>query len=146
MAGGDGAEDEVYDDDNDFEGMDVIGPPGDGQLAMHFGQAPMDGLTNTHPFMTMPSSAAAPGFAAGAPAGTSATNAPGSPLSPLAFSSFMTNAPADGQPPLSAYGQAQASVASLSHQGSGALTNGAHAATGASSAPLHHMPDNESSG
>lgn len=38
---------------------------------------------------------------------------PAGPLGPLAFSSFMSNEPASGAPPLSAHGHVQASLASL---------------------------------
>ncbi|KAK0383903.1 hypothetical protein NLU13_7994 [Sarocladium strictum] len=120
LNGGDGAEDEAYDDENDYEGMDTMAPPAFGAM--------------TAPPMSVPTAA-------------NGTNSSISGLlSPLAFSSFMSNAPASGPPPLSAYGHAHASMASLSHQSNGQMSNGGPASAGASSAPLHQRPESGGSG
>lgn len=151
--GADVAEDEGYDDDNDYEGMDTMLPPNVNHLVLPYNQPSHDGMTGTHSMMQMAVPAPGPAFAPvgalseGVASGTSGTALPmNTVLGPLSFSSFMSNAPAAGQPPLSAYGQTQASLASLGHSSTGQMPNGGHSPASASSAPLHQRPESGGSG
>ncbi|KAG5913222.1 hypothetical protein E4U53_004951 [Claviceps sorghi] len=68
------------------------------------------------------------------------------PVAPLSFSSFMTNHPASGNPPLSAHGRDQASMATLSAQPrpSGASSSSAtDVVNGASTATMHRQPQHD---
>lgn len=143
-AEGDGFDDEMADEENDFEGMDGSDMAIDAQTqnpntgsdeamalppvtqsipvpppAPDISQHPFASSSNTHP------------------AFQSHQHQQAASMGPLGFSSFMSNEPATGNPPLSAHGHVQASIATLSpHQNanhggssSSSLVNGASAAT-----------------
>ena len=44
LNGGDGAEDEAYDDENDYEGMDTMAPPGEHNVMLPYGSNALDVL------------------------------------------------------------------------------------------------------
>ncbi|KAM4064487.1 F-box-like domain-containing protein [Hirsutella rhossiliensis] len=140
---GEGFDDEMADEENDFEGLDGSEmavdanvqnqPPPAGTLGSTFAQA--NGIPVPPPAPSLSHS----------PAGSSSHAHPlTGPMGPLAFSSFMTNEPASGGPPLSAHGHVQASLATLvsdpsaSQQASTAPPGGS--ASGASTAPMQLPP------
>jgi hypothetical protein len=133
--------------------MDTVVPTGENHVVLSYAPQPLNGVAGAHPFMHMTASASGPVFASGIPppegaatVTSDATHPMNGVMGPLAFSSFMSNAPASGQPPLSAYGQTQASLASLGQQSTGPMPNGGPAPAGASSAPLHQRPESGGSG
>lgn len=154
-AEGEGFDDEMPDEENDFEGLDgtdmVVDP-----AAQDPPQLPaLGGLgqqTALPPLSQIPVPPPAPGISQYPfPSSTHAhptiqhlQHQQAASMGPLAFSSFMTNDPAAGNPPLSANGRVQASMASLSSQStpqqtgspsSSGLVNG----NGASTAPMHQQ-------
>lgn len=144
---GDAADDETYDDDND-DTLDAAPPidPNAFGIQPFLWNDPNAAVPNT--FMTpdgQPFSLAGASSLQYPPPVNSLPNsqAPMHPyfgdpaLGPLSFSSFMSNAPAVGAPPLSAHGHVQASIASLNGQQSSQTVNGT-APNGASAAPMHH--------
>ncbi|KID75755.1 SCF E3 ubiquitin ligase complex F-box protein grrA [Metarhizium brunneum] len=155
-AEGEGFDDEMPDEENDFEGLEgtdmAVDPAA--QNPPHIPAA----LASSAPSIPVPPPPPpAPGimqypFASAShahPAIPSLEQQYAALVGPLAFSSFITNEPATGNPPLSANGRAQASIANLTSQSipqrartssASGLANG----TGASTAPLHqHPPDDE---
>ncbi|KAL2201897.1 RNI-like protein [Sarocladium strictum] len=153
----DGPEDEVYDDDNDYEGMDTVAPP----VMPHFAHQhplPLNEFTATPHFLHMPASMSGPAFAPGGadtegtvihgPGGVSSLNPfMGATQPNVTHSSFILG----HYPPglhagvrAGGHDDLQASVATL--QAATQSSGGGPAPTGASSAPLHGRPESEGSG
>ncbi|GJN82994.1 ubiquitin ligase complex F-box protein GRR1 [Purpureocillium lilacinum] len=145
-AEGEGFDDEMADEENDFEGMDGSEMAVDAQVQnQHHNQLgsqhnPL--LPQAAPTIPIPPPAPSLSQHPFADAGSGAPVAahpyayhpsayhPPAPLGPLAFSSFINNEAASGAPPLSAHGHVQASMAPLSSD-PGPSTQGASTANGA---------------
>ena len=124
-AEGEGFDDEMADEENDFEGLDGS----DMAVDIHAqNEARLEAVTNQvlglPPIMpSIPVPPPAPSIHQ-QPFTSSSHAHPmdqhlqhySSSMGPLAFSSFISNVPAAGNPPLSANGRAQASIASLNSQ------------------------------
>lgn len=135
---GEGFDDEMADEENDFEGLDGSEMVVDahvptqhapaGTLGSTFAQA--NGIPAPTPVPTL----------GHPPAGSSSHAHPSTgPMGPLAFSSFMSNEPASGGPPLSAHGYAQAMGPLISDPGAPQQASSAPprgSASGASTAPM----------
>jgi F-box and leucine-rich repeat protein GRR1 len=142
---GEGYEDEMGDEDNDFEGMDPSDIAVDPQVQLGL---PDLNPTSSQATQTIPVPPPAPSMAQHPFASMhSYVNGVAENLGPLAWSSFISNEPASGAPPLSAHGHAQASIASLAQ---GSISNPQHASPasaapseGASTAPMHQRPNTE---
>ena len=122
---GEAFDDEMADEENDFEGLDGSEMAVDAQV---YDQLPTAGTASTNHGPTVPQGGHAIPVPPPAPSLSqhpfaSPSHAqsvaqqymypPTGAMGPLAFSSFMSNEPASGAPPLSAHGHAQASMASL---------------------------------
>ncbi|EQL04210.1 F-box domain-containing protein [Ophiocordyceps sinensis CO18] len=136
---GEGFDDEMADEENDFEGLDGSEMAVDAHVQNQQAPAGAHGSTfaQANGIPVPPPALSLSHPQAGS---TSHAHPLTGPMGPLAFSSFMSNEPATGAPPLSAHGHVQASLATLvsdpnaSQQASSALPGGS--ASGASTAPM----------
>jgi F-box and leucine-rich repeat protein GRR1 len=157
-AEGEGFDDEMPDEENDFEGLDgtdmAIDPTAQNLQHMPAGLGGLGQATTLPPLaQSIPVPPPAPGIiqqpfaptSHGHPSIPHLQHQQAASMGPLAFSSFMTNDPARGHTPLSANGRAQASMASLSSepapQPAGSTSANVLAnSTGASTAPMYEQP------
>lgn len=145
LADGDGMDDEMGDEDNDFDEYNAsqLGPNGQEDEHNQVAMTDADVQLNGHPpqfaqTIPPPPPLHAPIHAVPGAAQVPAQNffPDSNQLGPLGFSSFLNNQTAQGQPPLSAHGYAQASMASIGAPGQ--QPNGARV-NGASTASMHHQ-------
>lgn len=148
-------DDDMADEDNDFEGLDgsdmVVDVQAQNTLPFH--NTNLQGSTTGPPYAQMipiPPPAPSLGQHPFAPANHPQQQHPflqstQEAMGTIAFSSFRSNEPASGTPPLSAHGHAHASIAGMSQQSTSqqaSLANGGSSA-GASTAPLHRGQQDE---
>ncbi|KAK5996146.1 SCF E3 ubiquitin ligase complex F-box protein grrA [Cladobotryum mycophilum] len=149
---GEGFDDDMPDEDNDFEGLDASDMAVDAQVqnALPFHHAALHAqMPLQHHLEVIPPPPPAPGLGQGSftfPLGHSYPPEFLEPtpegLGPSLYSSFRSNEPANGTPPLSARGHVQASIAGLSHASGSRQASSANGgpSTGASTATIYHPP------
>lgn len=138
-------DDEMGDEDNEYDAFDASQLAPDVQAQNQVAMPDADGQPQSHQTIPPPP-----------PLHNQMHAAPDAPhlpaqhyfhdahqMGPLGFSSFLNNQPAQGQPPLSAHGYAQASMAPVG--ASGHNPNAAHV-NGASTASMHHRPSSQDDG